>query len=158
MVGTLLISEPASRLEVRAALLPEKAPAIVAIMTAWLTVPRSNDAIHAMWTGPEISSQIPLAELSPALRGSTPALQNATINPLAGDLVFLHFPEYRWGGSDCIFDLGLFYGDHGRLLFPIGWQPGSVFARVIPEDLAALAAACASIRSRGRARLEWKLG
>jgi len=158
MLNTIMIHEPVSRLHARASLLGEKAPAIVSMITAWLSRPRITPAIHAMWTGPEISSQIDIAELDPAIRETSPPVQNATIYPLAGELVFLRIPERAWDGApNPIFDIGLFYGDRARLLFPIGWLPGSVFARVVPEDRDPLAAACTIIRSAGRTRLEWAL-
>jgi hypothetical protein len=48
-----------------------------------------------------------------------------------------------------VFDLGLYYGPGARCLFPIGWQPGSVVARVAHADLEPLAAACGRIRRDG---------
>ena len=40
-------------------------------------------------------------------------------------------------------------GPGARMLFPIGWLAGSVVAQVAPDDRAALAAACNSIRRTG---------
>ncbi len=158
MTASLLIREPVSGLEVRAALLADKAPAIAGLLTGWLREPRTTPSIHAMWTGPEISSAIDVEELAPNIRATTPPVQNATLNPLAGELVFLHIPDRMWDGmADPIFDVGLFYGDRARLLFPVGWLPGSVFAKVVPEDLRALADLGQRIREGGRARLDWVL-
>ncbi len=155
---SLLIREPASGAEVRAILLGDKAPAIAGLFTGWLREPRTTSCIHAMWTGPEISSAMDIGQLAPEVRTATPPVQNATLSPLAGELVFLHIPGRMWdGATDPIFDIGLFYGDRARLLFPVGWLPGSVFAKVVPEDLRALDDLGRRIREGGRASLDWTL-
>ncbi|MBC7738345.1 MAG: DUF3830 family protein, partial [Candidatus Saccharibacteria bacterium] len=59
----LLIHDATSGLSVRANLLPQKAPANVAFLTAYLSAPRVVPGLHAMWTGPEISCPIPPAHL-----------------------------------------------------------------------------------------------
>ncbi len=155
---SLRIREPASGLDVRASLLGEKAPAIVGLIAGWLGSARTTPAVHAMWTGPEISAQIAIEELEPLTRSAVPPVQNSTIYPQPGELVFLHIRERAWEGNpDPIFDLGVFYGERARLFFPVGWMPGSVFARVVPEDLDKLVAACGRIRGAGRTKLEWSL-
>ena len=143
----ILITEPQSALSVRAALLPEKAPANAAFLWRWLETAREVPSIHAIWTGPEISCPIPPAQVAgePAL----PA-ENATLHPQPGDVVLAHVPARVWGGNpDPIFDVGLFYGPGARMFFPIGWLAGSVVAQVLPEDRAALADACGRIRRSG---------
>ena len=104
-----------------------------------------------MWTGPEISAPIPAAMLPDKHRAEGLPLENATVLPQPGELVLAYVPARVWGGDDApVFDLGLFYGPHGRLFFPIGWHAGSVVARVDPAHLPAVAEACRRIRSRGR--------
>lgn len=147
MTRSILITEGKSGLSVAATLLEDKAPANAAFLWRYLEVPRVVPSIHAMWTGPEISCPIPSGHL-----GEEPALppENATLHPQPGDVVLAYVPARMWGGSpDPIFDIGLFYGPGARMLFPIGWLAGSVVAQVTPEDRAALAAACTSIRRTG---------
>ena len=156
-MNRIVIEEEASGLRAAATLLDDKAPAVTAFVRRWLAEPRRTESIHAMWSGPEISSAIASGDL-PDDNREPPPPQNVTLNPLAGELVFLHFAERLWdGGAAAIFDIGLFYGDRARLLFPVGWVAGSVFARIPADEMAAVAAACARIRRSGQASLHWSL-
>ncbi len=158
MPAAIEISEAESGLRATASLLEEAAPSAVDLLKSWLSVPRRTRSIHAMWTGPEISSGLDGAEIPEGRRDATPPLENATLYPLAGDLVFLRFPPRVWGGSTApIFDIGLFYGDHARLHFPVGYVPGSVFAKIPAEQIGALASACRAIRERGVVWIDWRL-
>lgn len=144
------ITEPSSGLAAMVTLLPEQAPANAAFLWAALARPRAVAAIHAMWTGPEISCPLPADTLDAALRDTPLPLENATVTPAPGDIVLTWLPPRLWGGGpDPVFDIGLYYGPGARCLFPIGWQAGSVVARVPPSDLADLAAACGRIRRGG---------
>lgn len=150
MTRQIAIRDAANGLDVRAVLLDDKAPANAAFLWAWAEAPRLVPAIHAMWTGPEISCPIPPAQL--AGQGWAAALppENATLHPQPGDVVLAYVPARMWGGNpDPIFDVGLFYGPGARMFFPIGWLAGSVVAQVRPEDRAALAEACGRIRRGG---------
>ncbi len=150
MTRQIAIRDAANGLDVRAVLLDDKAPANAAFLWAWAEAPRPVPAIHAMWTGPEISCPIPPAQL--AGQGWATALppENATLHPQPGDVVLAYVPARMWGGNpDPIFDVGLFYGPGARMFFPIGWLAGSVVAQVRPEDRAALAEACGRIRRGG---------
>lgn len=154
----IVIAEEAADLRVRAVLLDEHAPHTAGMIRTWLSEPRCTKAVQAMWTGPEISCQLALEDLSDAARAATIPPENATINPLAGELVFLRLPPNTLdSGADEVFDLGLFYDDRARLLFPFGLMPGNIFARVVPEDLPALKDGCRRIRSNGRTSLNWSL-
>ena len=144
------ITEPASGLAATVTLLAEQAPANAAFLWAALAQPRAVAAIHAMWTGPEISCPLPASALAGELRETELPLENATITPAPGDVVLTWLPPRLWGGGpDPVFDIGLYYGPGARCLFPIGWQAGSVVARVAPPELADVAAACGRIRSAG---------
>ena len=155
---TLLITEPHSGLSVRAHMLPQKAPANVAFLTAYLSGPRSVPGLHAMWTGPEISCPIPPAHLAGADYATALPPENATLHPQPGDVVLAYVPARMWGGNpDPIFDIGLFYGPGARMFFPIGWLAGSVVAQVVPEDRAALAEACAHIRRHGACEISFAI-
>ena len=146
----ILITEPRSGLSVTAVLLADKAPENAAFLWSYLAEPRTVPGIHAMWTGPEISCPIPPAQIDgAAFAGPLPA-ENATLTPQPGDVVLSYVPPRMWGGNpNAIFDIGLFYGQGARLLFPIGWLAGSVVAQVRAEERDAFAAACGAIRRSG---------
>ncbi|MDT8857412.1 DUF3830 family protein [Paracoccaceae bacterium Fryx2] len=144
------ISEPRSGLSVLAELLPAKAPDNAAFLSRYLETPRTVPGLHAMWTGPEISCPVPPAHLAGAGWAQALPPENATLHPQPGDVVLAYVPARVWGGNpDPIYDIGLFYGPGARMFFPIGWLAGSVVAQVVPEDRAALAAACGRIRQTG---------
>lgn len=156
---TLLhITSAASGLDVRAGLLPGKAPENTDFLRAYLASPRVVPGIHAMWTGPEISCPIPADQLAGADYARALPPENATLHPQPGDVVLAHVPARMWGGNpDPIFDIGLFYGPGARMFFPIGWLAGSVVAQVLPEDRAALAEACGRIRRAGACEITFSL-
>jgi hypothetical protein len=148
MTGALAISEPTSGLAVTATLLADQAPENAAFLWDLFAQPCAIPALHAIWTGPEISCPVPDAALTPAQRAQALPLENATIMPQPGDVVLARLPPRMWGGGPApIVDIGLFYGPGARLLLPVGWVAGSVVARI--AELAALAAACARIRRTG---------
>jgi len=152
------VTEPRSGLDVRARLLDDKAPANADFLRRYAAGSRAVPSIHAMWTGPEISCPVPDAHLDAADRATGLPLENATLNPLPGDVVLAYVAPRVWGGSPtAIFDIGLFYGPGGRMLFPIGWHAGSVTAKVLPEDLDAMAAGCGAIRRTGACEVTFSL-
>jgi hypothetical protein len=143
-------ADPQSGLNASAELLGDKAPANVAFLWDVLAAPLDVPSLHAMWTGPEISCPVPDAALSAAQRETVLPLENATIMPQPGDVVLVRLPAHMWGGMPApLVDIGLFYGPGARLLLPVGWQPGSVVARVAPADIPAFADACGRIRRAG---------
>ncbi len=86
-----------------------------------------------------------------------PALENATVFPLPGDLIYFQIPpamplppklreECRRYGR--LIDLAVFYGRNNYLLSPIGHLPGTVFA-TIEAGLAEFADACNDVWSAG---------
>lgn len=155
---TLRIQSAASGLNVTAGFLPDKAPANLAFLRAYLAIPRVVPGLHAMWTGPEISCPIPSGHLKGADYAVALPPENATLHPQPGDVVLAYVPARVWGGNpDPIFDIGLFYGPGARMLFPIGWLAGSVVAQVRAEDRAALAEACGRIRRAGACDVTFSL-
>lgn len=149
------VREDRSGLQARFTLLDDAAPAAAAALWALCEPAATYDAIHAMWTGPEISCPIDVARISASIDVARLPLENATSFPAAGDLVLVAAPRGLWKGmphADVI-DLGFFYGDGGRLLMPTGWIMGSVCAHVVPHDLVALQSACRKIRANGACRL-----
>ncbi|TCL64185.1 DUF3830 family protein [Rhizobium sp. BK251] len=147
---TILIREARSGLSATARLLDGKAPENIAFLWDYLSSERVIPALHAMWTGPEISCPIPPPHLEGASYARALPAENATLNPQPGDIVLSYVPPRMWGGNpNAIFDIGLFYGPGARLFFPIGWLAGSVVAQVPDEERAGLAEACGAIRRNG---------
>jgi len=88
----------------------------------------AHEAIHAMWTGPEISCPIPAANLPVRIDPADLPLENATSYPEQGDIAVIYVAANTWKGqpSHAFFDVGVFYGTGARLLMPMGWiQPRS---------------------------------
>ena len=155
---SIRITEPRSQLSVTALLLPQKAPETAAFLKAYLGVPRVVPGIHAMWTGPEISCPVPAADLQGEAYARPLPAENATLTPQPGDIVLSYVPPRMWGGNpDAIFDIGLYYGQGARLLFPIGWLAGSVVAQVLAEERDRFAAACGVIRRNGASDVAFSL-
>ena len=153
---TIRITEGRSGLDAAAHLLMDAAPANCTFLWEFLATPRDIPALHAMWTGPEISAPIPAAMLPDKHRAEGLPLENATVLPQPGEVVLAYVPARVWGGDDApVFDLGLFYGPHGRLFFPIGWHAGSVVARVDAAHLPTVADACKRIRAEGACTLRF---
>ena len=157
MTRLIHIREAKSDLRVRFTLLDDLAPASAEALWT-LSAPGSTyEAIHAMWTGPEISCPIDVTKTSPPIDVGRLPLENATSFPASGDLVLVAAPRGRWKNMPSIdlVDVGFFYGDGGRLLMPMGWIMGSVCARVVPDDMTAYQAACRKIRSAGACSLSF---
>ena len=147
MERAIRIEEAPSGLAVRAVLLDDRAPENAAFLWELLARPREIPGIHAMWTGPEISCPVPTSELDAGWLEKSLPLENATIMPQPGDIVLSWLAARVWGGGPApVFDIGLFYGAGARLLFPVGWLAGSVVARVAPDGVGEMAAACGRIR------------
>ncbi len=150
MARIIRFREDRSGLSARATLLDDKAPANCAFLWRYLDRPRRIPALHAMWTGPEISCPIPDAEVPADDRDAGLPLENGTTCPAAGDVLLAYVPPRAWGGAPFpVFVIGLFSGPGGRLLLPIGWIAASLCARIAADDLAAAAAACDAIRRTG---------
>ncbi|MBW8910074.1 MAG: DUF3830 family protein [Mesorhizobium sp.] len=155
---SISITEPRSKLSVTALLLAEKAPENAAFLRAYLATPRAVPGIHAMWTGPEISCPVPSADLDGQSYARPLPPENATLTPQPGDIVLSYVPPRMWGGNpNAIFDIGLYYGQGARLLFPIGWLAGSVVAQVRADQRDQFAAACGVIRRKGACDITFSL-
>lgn len=124
-----------SDVSLKAQVLSDKAPSTSEAFLKLIEKPIHTTGKHAMYTGKEISIQLPVDEC----KGTSlhnPAKENLTCFPQPGDILFTFMPEYAWGGVPTpIYDFGLFYGRDARTFFPAGWLPGNLFARVIEEDL-----------------------
>ena len=113
----------------------------------WNALPLEGDAYHARWAGREVYTLVPPFD-------TDPGKENATILPIAGDLLYFEIPaasidippERRTGKP--FVDIALFYGRNSFLLGPEGYAPGNLFATVT-ENLEELTAACESIWREG---------
>jgi len=155
MPKLIVLHESRSGLEARFELLEAVAPRSAQVLWDLGGVDQPHDAIHAMWTGPEISCPIAVAGLPVSIDTAAVPTENATSFPAAGELVLVPLPAGRWKGTPAadIVDLGFFYDSGGRLLMPMGWITANVCARVLPEDLGGLQAACRKIRANGACRI-----
>jgi len=117
-----------------AKLLDEDAPETCDIV--WSALPLSGDVSHAKYASNEIYT------LVPPIRGSEPGLENPTVVPAAGDVVYFYFPKgelgVRWmrdrgfSALPGLVDLALFYGRNNFLFNPAtGFVPGNVYATIV---------------------------
>ena len=155
MLRSIRLREGRSGLDVRIDLFDDLAPRNAELLWQISCVNRTHEAIHAMWTGPEISCPI-FGDALPDL--GTPLdipLENGTSYPAAGDIATVFACRGTWKGMppSNFFDIGLFYGSGARLLMPMGWIMGSVCARVAPDDLVAFQQGCQAIRRQGACML-----
>jgi hypothetical protein len=157
MTRHIRIREPASGLDARVFLLDDLAPRSAQALWQIAGACGAYEAIHAMWTGPEISCPIPEAKLPAPLDLSALVLENATSYPDEGDIAVVYAPANAWKGQPPFgfVDIGVFYGRGARLLMPMGWVHASISGRVVAEDMAALRTACQSIRRRGACTLSF---
>jgi len=137
-----------------ARLLDDDAPRTCAAV--WDALPQGGDVFHAKYARNELYTFV--APFAPAPIG----LENPTITPIPGDLVYFEFgagmlPGSTYGyaedegaaGSDMVIDLALFYGRNNLLINgDVGWVPGNVFGTVV-EGLDALAEAGNDVWRRG---------
>lgn len=148
-------TEPVSGLSARCELLDASAPASAAFLWDLAERKASFEAMHAIWTGPEISVPMPAGTLPAGM--ATPAIpfENATAYPQAGEVVLAYLAAGSTKGlpPGAFYDIGIFYGDGGRLLMPFGWIQANVAARIVAEDFARAQADCRSIRRNGACTL-----
>lgn len=143
--------EPVSGLSCRCELLRTAAPRSSDFLWALGERRAAFDAMHAMWTGPEISVPMPASVLPDGMAPVAIPEENATAYPEAGDIVLAYLAAGSVKGlpPGDFYDIGLFYGDGGRLLMPFGWLRANVAARIVPDDLAKAQADCRTIRRNG---------
>jgi hypothetical protein len=137
-----------------ARLLDDDAPRTCAAV--WDALPLGGDIFHAKYARNELYTFVP--PFAPAPIG----LENPTITPIPGDLVYFEFgagmlPAGSYGyaddegvaGAESVIDLALFYGRNNLLVNgDVGWVPGNVFGAVV-EGLDELAAAGNDVWRRG---------
>lgn len=149
------LTEPQSGLSARCRLIEDAAPESAAFL--WDLAERrvTFEAMHAIWTGPEISVPMPASTLPAGMAQPAIPAENATSYPEAGDIVLAYLAAGSTKGlpPGPFYDIGLFYGGGGRLLMPFGWIQANVCARILDEDLAKAQADCRAIRRNGACTL-----
>jgi len=133
--------------EVFAALKSEDAPVSSKLIWDALAAPVTMLATHAMFAGPEIMMDLPESARTFDPR-EVPA-ENQQVIPSAGDVIWYYqAPNQMAGLTNEVWEIGLFYGNGGRIFGPLGWTPCNIVASV-REGLEEFAAACAQIRLSG---------
>jgi hypothetical protein len=134
-------------------MLDELAPETCAAMRRLADAKLELVAVHAAFTGRELSIRIP-AEVASTVRGLATPPENQTLFPIPGDVLWSHLPPYAWSGiAEPLFDLGIFYGRDSRLLLPVGWVPGNRFGQIELKDLPALARLATETQLKGAKRV-----
>ena len=145
---------PARGVVAVARLLDEEAPRTCDAV--WDALPQGGDVFHAKYARNELYTFV--APFAPSPVG----LENPTITPIPGDLVYFEFgagmlPAATYGyaedegaaGAEAVIDLALFYGRNNLLINgDVGWVPGNVFGAVV-DGLDALAEAGNDLWRRG---------
>jgi hypothetical protein len=125
----------------------DNAPRTCAAIWEALAKPIRTPAMHAMFAGPEIMLGLPPEAQTFDPRGIP--VENQTCFPVAGDcLWFYQAPGMMKGLSEELWEIGMFYGDGGRIFGPLGWTPCNIFGRMV-EGLDTFADTCRDIRVRG---------
>jgi hypothetical protein len=141
-------------------LLWKEAPLTCAAVWNVLKKPVRSRARHAIWSGKEVFFYLPQT-----MPKDLP-LENHTIFPEPGDLMFYYMPEKRLKGTQAIqfrdpgdvFELAIFYGTNNlRLTMEMGWR-GSVFGQVPKDRLPELEAACEDLYWNGTFDIEVRRG
>ncbi len=119
----------------------------------WAALPQGGDAQHAKYARNEVYTMVPRFAAEP------PGLENPTITPIPGDVVYFDFAAGMLDQSfradqgvdelPGVVDLAIFYGRNNLLLNgDVGWVPGSVYA-TITDGLEAMAEACHDVWRSG---------
>jgi hypothetical protein len=133
-----------------ARLLDEHAPRTCEAV--WDALPLSNRVWHAKYASNEIYCMVPPL-------ASDPGLENPTLTPIPGDVVYFRFPTGQFllsfrqsrgiEGLDAVVDMAVFYGRNNLLLDPsYGWVPGNVYATIV-EGFEEFARACDDVYRNG---------
>jgi len=131
-----------------AVLLEDKAPQTAALIWSLLETPMENKAIHAMYTGRELSFGVPNERVDESTVFDIPP-ENVTMFPLPGSLIWNAYRPYQWLGTPhAVYDFGIFYGPESRILLPTGWRPSNHFGDIV-ENLDEFAACCARCQREG---------
>lgn len=117
----------------------------------WNALPQEGDAFHAKYASNEVFA------LVPPFAPSEPGMENPTITPITGDLLYFYFPPgavnvpsmREVAYSTGLVDLAIFYGRDNLILSPnMGLVPGNRFGEVT-ENLDEMVEACTSVWREG---------
>ena len=117
----------------------------------WQNLPQSGNVYHAKYASNEVYI------LVPPFAYEEPGLENPTITPTSGDLLYFHvppglvkFPEIRdVADQSALIDLAIFYNRDNLLISPsTGMVPGNRFG-TITENLDEVQKACENIWREG---------
>jgi hypothetical protein len=134
-----------------AALHEEYAPVSSGNIWDALATPVTMLAGHAMFAGPEIMLDLP--EQARTFSASEMPAENQQVIPSAGDVIwYWQAPGQMAGLNEEVWEIGLFYGQGGRIFGPLGWTPCNIIASVT-EGLEEFAEACSGIRLTGARNL-----
>ena len=137
-----------------ARLLDDEAPRTAGAF--WDALPLGGEIFHAKYARNELYTFVPPFAPRPI------GLENPTVTPIPGDLVYFEFgagmlPAKTYGydedqgaaGTESVIDLAAFYGRNNLLLNgDVGWVPGNVYATIV-DGLAAMAEACHDVWRSG---------
>ena len=151
----IYFKEPKSGLSVRCDLLDDKAPSSAEFLWQLAQRRMSYDALHAIWTGPELSCPLPASVLPEDLAQTVIPPENATSFPECGEILLACISAGAVKGlpPGNFFDIGLFYGHGARMLMPFGWIKANVCAKMVAEDLTHAQSAIQSIKLNGACKL-----
>jgi len=151
----ILFIEPKSGLRAKCELLDEQAPRSAEFLWQLGLQSFTCDAMHAIWTGPELSVPLPASILPETLASDLVPAENATSFPNAGEIVLASLAAGSKKGlpPGNFFDIGVFYGQGGRMLMPFGWIEVNVCAKIVDADMVDAVAAIKSIQKHGACRL-----
>ena len=114
-----------------AELLENDAPRTCAALWQILEEPFETNCVHAMWSGREVMAYIPPenhSDVDPTAIG----VENATVYPAAGDVVWAYFPGgVIQGFKEDGWDLAFIYGPETRIYIPTGMCPMNVWAKIV---------------------------
>jgi len=132
-----------------AILLEDKAPQTCKLLWDAVETPLENYAIHAMFTGRELSFPISYQKLDNEKALNIPP-ENQIVFPVPGDLIWNAYYPYQWQGvPHPVYDFGIFYGRDARIFLPMGWRPSNHFGCIV-ENLQEFAEICANCQSEGK--------
>jgi hypothetical protein len=120
----------------------------------WDSLPLSNEVWHAKYASNEIYCLVPPLD-------QEPGLENPTLTPIPGDVIYFSFPAGQFlrsfridrniEGHDSIVDLAVFYGRNNFLWDPsVGPVPGNVYASIV-EGFEDFVEACNDVYRNGSA-------
>ncbi len=149
MSRTIEVTFTQRKVRCRAVLLDDLAPRTCAVL--WDALPLEGPAYHAKYARNEVYALVPAF-------GQDPGIENPTVTPIPGDLVFFSFSSWQLTAASHGYDtetapdagqrtvdLAIFYARNNLLLNPdFGFVPGNVFG-TITEGLSEFAEAAQDV-------------